>query len=69
MPNFNVRLSDDQVAEIERYRAVLQETFGSSVRVTQRTVVMEALKQLRLYLEHNEETKAVIQRLFPDMLG
>ena len=52
--NINVRLSDDEAKVFERFRRELQKKHGPSVRVTQKTVFIEALSKLGKAIEQGE---------------
>jgi hypothetical protein len=55
MGMLNIRLSDDESRQIERFRQRLQEQYGTKVRVTQKTVILTALEHLETALEPDEQ--------------
>lgn len=55
--HFNLRLSDAEYERLESLRTRLQEKMGESVRVSQKTVFLEALRALEAYYAKLEKDK------------
>jgi hypothetical protein len=51
----NVRLTPEESAMLEHYRERLQHRYGNKVRVTFKTVVLEALETLGQRLERTDD--------------
>jgi hypothetical protein len=60
----NARLSKSELERIENCRELLQGLLGPNVRVTQRTVVLEALDRLEIHManQENEQARLTAQR-------
>jgi len=54
---FGVKVSNEEMERIESLRVRLQNRAGSHVRVTSRTVLLEALDRLESHLERLERDK------------
>ena len=55
MAVINVRLTDEEVSQLNDYQKLLEEQFGVGVRVTQRTVIVKALEALGNTLNRAEK--------------
>jgi hypothetical protein len=53
----NIRLSEEEYSEVERLKERLQNQMGKTVRVTTKTVFLEALKQLQAYYDKLDRDK------------
>ena len=56
--HFNLRLSQAEYERLESLRERLQAKMGESVRVSQKTVFLEALRALEAYYEKLDRDKA-----------
>lgn len=54
---FNTKLTDEDIARLERARERLQQRVGPNYRVTHRTVILEALERLEGYLDRLDRDK------------
>jgi hypothetical protein len=55
--HFNLKMSDDERNRIERLREAIQQRLGANVRVSQKTVILEALERLEAYYAKLERDK------------
>jgi ABC-type bacteriocin/lantibiotic exporter with double-glycine peptidase domain len=57
--NINVRLTEDEIRMLDEFQERLQRAMGDEFKVTQRTVIVQALKQFAQYLTQMEQNKQV----------
>lgn len=55
--HFNLRLTDGEYEQLERLRERLQQRYGETVRVSQKTVFLEALRALQGYYDKLDRDK------------
>jgi len=56
--HFNLRLSQTEYDRVQRLQERLQEKMGESITVSQKTVFLEALRQLEAYYDKLDRDKA-----------